>query len=168
MVQNLRIQVFGNVPHPDVEALASAAGMRPAGDFSMPPMLRESWKIMVARSLAESRLIPDGSLAARIATLVTNQDPWLVWRTPAETDVWTPAYLNDFRELLERDRVEQSAAHGRSPETGLDIPATAARLAATLSLPPATVAHLVAQVMHSGSGGHDVAVKDARKGRIKS
>ena len=146
---NLRA-VMGGAPHPDVEALALAAGIRPRGGFAMPPMLRASWRIVVERSIAEPGLVPEGSLGARIGTLVTNQDPWLIWRTPAETDTWAEAYLDDFRELLERDRKEQRQSSDEQYLAGWPgIPAAASRLAAKLSLPPSTVTHLIAQATHN-------------------
>jgi hypothetical protein len=69
VVTNLR-RLLGE-PHPDVEALALAARMPTSHVFDVPPMLRASWSILLDHAVARQELVPPGSLAARIATMVT-------------------------------------------------------------------------------------------------
>jgi hypothetical protein len=71
-------------PHPDVESLALAAGLDPTCDFGVPPMLRRSWQLVVEGSGKRAGLTPSGTLASRIATRITNQDPWLIWQKPSQ------------------------------------------------------------------------------------
>lgn len=102
VVKNLRTRIFQGRLHPDVEALALEAGLKAQSDFSIPPMLRASWEIMLKHSLKVPKLIPPGSLGARIAASVTNQDPWLVWRGTAGKQNWMDEILPDFEEYLSR------------------------------------------------------------------
>jgi hypothetical protein len=82
VVRNLRRLL--TLPHPDVEALALAAGLDTESDFNVPPMLRRSWRLVVEASATRRGLTPIGTLSSRIATRITQQDPWLVWRKPAD------------------------------------------------------------------------------------
>jgi hypothetical protein len=102
VIRNLRSRVLPTQPpHPDVEALAVAAGEEPKCDFSIPPMLRDGWNAVVKACLKRPELIPDGSLSARIATRVTNQNPWLIWRTPSDgSQDWEAHVADDFRDFL--------------------------------------------------------------------
>jgi hypothetical protein len=100
VVSNLR-RLFGKAPHPDVEALALEAGLTPKCDFATPPMLQAGWRIVVEHSLTKPRLVPADSLAARIATRITNQDPWLIWRGTAKPQKNGPDdFLDDIEEFL--------------------------------------------------------------------
>mgnify|MGYP001588902701 CR=1 FL=1 len=142
VVRNLRAIMGRGMTHPDVEALALASGLAPQGDFSIPPMLRTSWDIVLKHSSVDSRLIPSDSLAARIATRVTNQQPWLIWAEPSTSEGWMDRLLPDFEEyLLERERKDLDAS-GRDKTSTPD----AQRLAEALALPRATIDHLLASV----------------------
>lgn len=156
VVNNLRRSVLRGMTHPDVEALALAAGLAPQGDFSIPPMLRASWDIMLKHSSADSRLIPPGSLAARVAARVTNQQPWLIWAEPSTSEDWVERMLPDFTEYLERERKDlaysvrraaRSVARRARGEKALKPEAQ--RLAEALELPRATVDQLLARAESS-------------------
>jgi hypothetical protein len=70
--------------HPDVMSLklrtASANPTTLAFDF--PPMLRNSWRILVEQSMNTPAIIPANSWAALAAFGMTGVRGWLVWRTP--------------------------------------------------------------------------------------
>ena len=97
VVRNLR-RLLGE-SQADVEALALAAGMRTSHVFDVPPMLRASWKIVLEHAVDRPELVPRGSLTARIATMVTAQDPWLIWRTP-EAEGWSSVEIERFRSAV--------------------------------------------------------------------
>ncbi len=126
VVRNLR-RLLGH-GQPDVEALALAAGMRTSHVFDVPPMLRASWNIILEHAVDRPELVPRGSLAARIATMVTAQDPWLIWRTP-EAEGWSSAEIERFRSAVARS----------GPRWADDIRHQARRL----QLPAATIAGLM-------------------------
>jgi hypothetical protein len=85
IVKNLRRLKLAE--HPDLRALELALAP-PADelDFPLPPMLRASWHRIIAASAAATDLIPEGSLAFRVAPRVIGNAAWLVWRRvgPAE------------------------------------------------------------------------------------
>ncbi len=150
VVSNLR-NLFSET-HPDVEALALAAGMGTAHRFTMPPMLRASWQIVLDHSVKEPELVPLGSLAASLATLVTQQDPWLIWCRPGtqrRIDQQQRGFADFIKKQLEPSLVQMmtkllfnKAASG--------IPALD-HLVAQLNLPPATIAHLVEKFLHQST-----------------
>lgn len=115
VVDNLRLGVFNNVPHPDVEALSLVLGDTPRCDFGIPPMLHAGWRIVVEHSLKKRALVPAGSWGARIATRVINQDPWLIWRSPADAASDPQEdYLGDFRQFVETAAAEIARAASTS------------------------------------------------------
>jgi hypothetical protein len=78
VVTNLR-RLLGQ--HPDIEALALRLGETvPA--FSIPPMLRNSWQLIVQASATKPDLVPMGSLAAQMADRLWGDGAWLVWERP--------------------------------------------------------------------------------------
>lgn len=126
VVTNLR-RLLGE-PLADVEALALAAGMRTSHIFDVPPMLRASWNVILKHAERRPELVPRGSLAARIATMVTSQDPWLIWRTP-DAEGWSSAEIDRFRSA--------AALSGLRPADDIR------HYARHLQLPAATVAGLM-------------------------
>jgi len=90
VVDNLRGMLnepgFPKVPHPDVEALALAAGMTVDGDdaFHVPPLLIASWEIVSAESRERPELIPAESLSARVAAWLWGDGPWLLFAQPED------------------------------------------------------------------------------------
>ena len=83
VVENLRKQLGR---HPDVEAIAIRAG---AGDsnyvFSAPPMLRESWVLLLRASVNDAQIIPAKSFPAQISDRLWGDGPWLLWMDPGQT-----------------------------------------------------------------------------------
>lgn len=71
-------------PHPDVEALAIAAGLPASETFPYPPMLQRSWPVLVHETLKRPDLIPRGSLSARVADRLWGEGPLLVWHQDGE------------------------------------------------------------------------------------
>jgi hypothetical protein len=72
--------------HPDVMALTALPQLSDLGaglGFEVPPMLRNSWKLVVGGSAARPELVPTGSYAAGIASRTWGSGAWLVWRPPA-------------------------------------------------------------------------------------
>jgi hypothetical protein len=128
-------EVVGNLrgllrqPHPDVEALAMAAGLEPQSDFNMPPMLRRSWQLVVEASATRKGLAPAGTLSSRIATWITHQDPWLIWQKPPQE---AGAGRLDFAEVVVRMLKPDAVQDGETPsltEKGVRLYLTAAELA---------------------------------------
>ncbi len=150
VVTNLR-KLFP-ATHPDVEALALAAGMGTTHRFTMPPMLRASWQIVLDHSVKQPELVPLGSLAASLATLVTQQDPWLIWCRPGtqrRIDQQQRGFADFIKKQLEPSLVRMmttllfnKAASG--------IPSVD-KLVGELNLPPATIAHLVEKFLHQST-----------------
>jgi hypothetical protein len=100
IVGNLR-QSLGR--HPDVEALALAAGdstttLQP---FGLPPMLRASWDLLLEASLEWPQVFVPGSLAALVGERIWGEGSWLFW-LDAKTDPVDRAGLwqGRARELL--------------------------------------------------------------------
>lgn len=175
VVENLRNNIFPRHAHPDVEALALAQGDKPRCDFAMPPMLRAGWEIVLEHSLRTPKLIPAGSLGARMAACITDQDPWLVWRDASTNDSWLDDLLPDFRKYLKTTNWHKASSRSASPakrhttavkrgtvkivdvgkrgavsvrpmSSRYAIDTRLADLAGSLGLPPATVAELMAKV----------------------
>ncbi|MGZ5440533.1 MAG: hypothetical protein ACXW5U_00090 [Thermoanaerobaculia bacterium] len=67
--------------HPDVVALRAASSTNLEIDH--PPMLRSSWKALVAASVEGKVRFPPGSLASRIPPSLTPGTPWLIWEVNA-------------------------------------------------------------------------------------
>ena len=66
--------------HPDVEALAHALGVPdPAYVFECPPMLSNSWSIILAASARHPGLVPRASLSERVSPHLWGTGPWLLW-----------------------------------------------------------------------------------------
>jgi hypothetical protein len=75
--------------HPDVTALnvwldETSASYPSYPSYQAPPMLSNSWKILVNASIAHPELIPTTSFAAQIADRIWGTSTWLVWQQPPE------------------------------------------------------------------------------------
>jgi hypothetical protein len=84
VVANLR-QLIG--AHPDVTALTLLPELRELArddTYTMPPMLRSSWALIVGASVERPELVPPGSYADRIAERTLGSGAWLRWRVPDE------------------------------------------------------------------------------------
>jgi hypothetical protein len=69
--------------HPDVRALALQSSSRPdqpIEEFSIPPMLRASWDMIVAATFERRCIVAVDSPAGIIAPCITQSFPWLTWR----------------------------------------------------------------------------------------
>jgi hypothetical protein len=100
IVANLRA-ALGHDSHPDVEAIAIGAGVpNPQYEFRSPPMFRASWRLLLKASAADPKLIPSSSFAARIATRLWGDGPWLLYLNPDDdstvdrTAVWRSGAIN--------------------------------------------------------------------------
>jgi hypothetical protein len=84
LITNLR-HLFNMKPHPDVEALALLLeeGPPPAPLFSTPPMLQQSWSLIVVATARLPALVPPGSVSADVALHVLNAKPWMLLWTPS-------------------------------------------------------------------------------------
>lgn len=80
VINNLRVLV---PDHPDVEALALAAGLPVEATWDTPPMLTSSWRMVVKQSIERPDLIPVGSLSARIPQHLWGGGLWLMWDADA-------------------------------------------------------------------------------------
>jgi hypothetical protein len=74
--------------HPDVEALNLwlRDGSSAPPVFLMPPMLRQSWQIIVQASAQQPELVPAGSFAAQMAAHTWGDGAWLTWQHPPAVD----------------------------------------------------------------------------------
>jgi hypothetical protein len=71
--------------HPDVMALTTLPQLHDLGQdvrYEVPPMLRNSWKLVVDSSADRPELVPAGSYAATIARRTWGTNAWLTWRPP--------------------------------------------------------------------------------------
>jgi hypothetical protein len=71
--------------HPDVMALRCLCDPTETLplvllEFSTPPLLLASWRTIAEHSIDQPGLVPQGSLAERIAFLQPGGGPWLTWR----------------------------------------------------------------------------------------
>ena len=84
IVDNLRQSVGA---HPDVEAIALGAG-NPSPQFVVdaPPLLRESWPLLLKASAQRPELLPSGSFGSRIAERIWGDGAWLLWLDPDTPD----------------------------------------------------------------------------------
>jgi hypothetical protein len=92
-------------PHPDVEALALAAGPGTAFRFAHPPMLRASWDAIVRATATQPALVPSGSPAAEVFFRLTDREPWLVWRrgvSDEEQADLADAFVDALKQLVDR------------------------------------------------------------------
>ena len=103
VVGNLRAILTS--PHPDVEALAVAAGLDTAFRFANPPMLRQSWTSIVQATPRLPHLVPAGSPASEIYLRLTDREPWLVWRRSTSDDEQqdlADAFVDVLKQLVGR------------------------------------------------------------------
>lgn len=104
--------------HPDVEALAFAAGDSTATlqPFDLPPMLRASWDLLLEASLEWPQAIVPGSLAAQVGERIWGEGSWLFWLDPKGDTVDRAAlWQARARELLAAFATRQA-----KPTTGGD------------------------------------------------
>lgn len=114
VVNNLRGLL--NFQHPDVEALALAAGLESQYSFIVPPMLRRSWGIVVNATVEHPGLVPPGCLADRRARNQWAVEPWLAWdakeTVPGSADITETT--EDFRTALQAGAFAAPAVVSRS------------------------------------------------------
>jgi hypothetical protein len=75
-------------PHPDVQALTRLPQLEDLADdqrYDLPPMLHNSWTLLVGHSTASPELLPTNSYATRIANRLWGSHGWLVWHPPPAT-----------------------------------------------------------------------------------
>lgn len=87
--------------HPDVIALGYELARREpslrnnasikeslsrAGPVVLPPMLRSSWSMFMKASAEDTGIIPEGSLADKVATSIIRYGPWVIWRDSFESE----------------------------------------------------------------------------------
>ncbi len=84
VVMNLKTLVG---THPDVMALTLLPGLHHLTEqtiYTLPPMLRSSWQLVVAESVNRPELVPLRSYSATIANRTWGTGAWLVWRSPPD------------------------------------------------------------------------------------
>ncbi|MGH8065959.1 MAG: hypothetical protein ACRERE_12165 [Candidatus Entotheonellia bacterium] len=112
-----------STPHPDVEALALL--VKPAGShyvFREPPMLRQSWSLLVEATATRPDLVPPDSLAANVSDDVWGEGPWLIWLERSEEA------SSDLEEMLESHlRPRQRSEGAPRPARRADSPFAALR-----------------------------------------
>jgi hypothetical protein len=79
--------------HPDVIALTLRRELNDVtedGFFELPPMLRNSWTLVVGDSTAQPGLVPADAYAATVAKRLWGSEVWLVWRPPTPQSAAPP------------------------------------------------------------------------------
>ncbi|MDP9175719.1 MAG: hypothetical protein M3O30_17905 [Planctomycetota bacterium] len=78
--------------HPDVAAIAlmdnaDTGGPGPGTEhrFTVPPMLRASWRLVVDATIRWPTLVPPDSLAAKVAIKLAGAGPWATWITLSQS-----------------------------------------------------------------------------------
>ena len=89
VLERLRGLILSGFRHPDIDALALEIARRRGLTIEMPPitappMLRQSWNILVEATAGRPDLIPSGSLSFQIAGLLWGASAWLIWEAPPE------------------------------------------------------------------------------------
>jgi hypothetical protein len=81
VVSNLRRMLGNN--HPDVNALALASRRSSPSTyiFDNPPMLRESWQLVMRSSIGQPEIVSPESLAGTVAPRLWGEGIWLFWNT---------------------------------------------------------------------------------------
>lgn len=91
-------------PHPDVLALKlrkrGKSKKTPAISFPSPPMLQNSWRLIVRQSLERVATVPPGSPAERFADNLLSSSPWLLHQLP-EGPISRPA-MHSFAQVKRR------------------------------------------------------------------
>lgn len=144
IVNNLR-NLLGSA-NPDVEALALLTPKGTSHVFATPPSLRRSWKLLLDGSITRPNLIPEGSLAAKAATKVLAEEPWLLWTAaPPEPETDVPRM-----ESLQLDEVDQQEPWELEALTHLTKkgPWTVDNLVRSMGLPRNRVETLLDQLGH--------------------
>lgn len=124
VLDNLR-HIFKDA-HPDVEALSLATDMGATSHvFSVPPMLRRGWSLVVKATAKRPELVPLGSPAARVADCVLGSEPWLTWVPPEQAAAAMPApagaaIRSDLEAALEAFLVPFTSS---SPSSRFSLPA---------------------------------------------
>jgi hypothetical protein len=95
VLQRLRGSILRSFRHPDIDALALDVARRRGTPIEMPPfetppMLRQSWNILVDATAKRPGLILPGSLAFQIADRLWGTGAWLIWQVPLEEPVQRP------------------------------------------------------------------------------
>lgn len=90
VIGNLRAMVG---PHPDVEALAFAAGDPPLHRdvFRTPPVLQSSWSMITRAAAEDDGIVPEGCLAESVVDSVVGSLPFLSWAAPEQPAAAKPA-----------------------------------------------------------------------------
>jgi hypothetical protein len=148
-----RLRSLVGPSHPDVEAVALLSGQTNY-TFALPPMLRTTWDILTSADSDRPSVIPDGSLASRIAGRTSGEGTWLTWRAVnGEESNGLGAYVkNQLRWLRTPNARGGAAPKGASfmaqaaptdappaPDAQPPTPEEIQRLAAAFRVPPATV-----------------------------
>ena len=100
IVTRLRSQLGA---HPDVEALACAAGLADPGYVcDVPPMLRASWPMVLDASIGRPSAIPVDSITGHAAERIWGEGAWLQWleRGPIDAVNRTALWQARARELV--------------------------------------------------------------------
>ena len=125
IVANLRASLGR---HPDVEAIASFAGIPdPSFVFEVPPMLRAGWPLLLDASVQRPASVPDDSLSAGVGERIWGEGPWLLWLAMGADD------------KVDRAALWQASAQELLTSLRAKVVDTAAEMAAR-ALPPGTAA----------------------------
>jgi hypothetical protein len=93
--ERLRGLILAEFRHPDIDALALEIARRRGvtiemAPFTVPPMLRQSWTILVEATAGRPELIPSGSFLFQISGRLWGSSAWMIWEAPPEEPVHKP------------------------------------------------------------------------------
>jgi hypothetical protein len=89
--------------HPDVEALARRLHQpSPAYFFDCPPMLANSWSLVLEAAARRPDLVPLGSLSERVSPHLWGGGPWLLWLVDEVPGTSPPSPALDLSDAVTR------------------------------------------------------------------
>jgi hypothetical protein len=121
--------------HPDVEALGLRLDGSTSRSIEAPPMLRQSWQLILNASVTRPDIVPAASLLADIAPRVWGEGPWLIWIERSDAEM-----ASDLQQIAQSMAVQIGArAAGQSATTRSTASAGPTSASGALSAPDATM-----------------------------
>lgn len=98
--------------HPDVVALTFKSKAPATSDvvYELPPMLRNSWALVVGDSAARPSVVPANAYAARVANRMWGSGVWLTWQPPSSESAAVSQRAERLAHAPTPDEVQRSLA----------------------------------------------------------
>jgi len=132
VVGRLRGDILHGFHHPDIDAIELEIAQRRDIPIDMPPieappMLHQSWDILVKATAEKPGLIPHGSLAFQIADRLWGASAWLIWEAPPEAPaqeqkkIELEKSLSSLEPKFTIQEADEAFNESLTEETGIDI-----------------------------------------------